>query len=116
MQEEISSLDVLEAGTGFMLGLYEMVTKLEKLGYKENLGARGDHFEARSGEIKLYPKDIVIDKMLRFENTSDPDDQAILYAISAPDLGLKGVYVDTYGLNGDDLSPDLLRALRNMVH
>lgn len=116
MNEDFTSLDILEAGTGFMMSLYEMLTQLERLGYVENLGAKGDHFEARSGALKLYPKDIIIDKMLRFENTSDPDDQAILYAISAPDLGVKGVYVDTYGINGNDLSPELLRALRDMVH
>lgn len=116
MNEDFTSLDILEAGTGFMPSLYQMVTKLEGLGYAENLGAKGDHFEARSGTLKLYPKDIVVDKMFRFENTSDPDDQAIIYAISAPELRVKGVYIDTYGINGDDLSPELLRALRNMVH
>lgn len=105
--------DILEAGTGFMLSLYQMVTQLEHKGYSENLGARGDHFEARSGAIKIYPKDFVVDKMLRFENTSDPDDQAIIYAISAPNLGIKGVYVDSYGIYQDNnLSPELLRALR----
>lgn len=116
MQEEFTSLDIMEAGTGFMPSLYEMVTRLEHRGYIENLGAHGDHFEARSGALKLYPKDIVVDKMQRFENTSDPDDQAIVYAISAPALGVKGIYVDSYGLNQDDLSPDLLRALRNLIH
>lgn len=120
MNQEATSdaacLDMLEAGTGFMLSLYEMVTQLEHLGYSENLGAKGDHFEARSGALKIYPDEIVVDKMLRFENTSDPDDQAIVYAISAPDKGVKGVYVDSYGINGDELSPGLLRALRNRVH
>ncbi len=116
MEEEFTTLDELEAGTGFMVSLYSMVTQLEKTGYIENLGARGDHFEARSGSLKLYPNDIVVDNVLRFENSSDPDDQAILYAISAPDLGVKGVYVDSYGINDNELSPELLRALRYLIH
>lgn len=118
MQENFNQQDrdILEAGTGFMMSLYQMVTQLEHNGYSENLGAKGDHFEARSGKIKLYPKDFVVDKMLRFENTSDPDDQAIIYAISAPQLGVKGVYVDSYGIYQESISPELLRALRQEVH
>jgi hypothetical protein len=117
MQEDINqqNRDILEAGTGFMISLYEMVTQLEHKGYTENLGAKGDHFEARSGALKLYPKDFVVDKVLRFENTSDPDDQAIIYAISAPDKGVKGIYVDSYGIYQDSISPELLRALREEI-
>jgi hypothetical protein len=117
MQTEYNSLDILEAGTGFMVSLYEIVTQLEHKGYSENLAPKGDHFEARSGAIKIYPKDIVVDKVFRFENTSDPDDQAIAYAISAPNIGVKGTYVDSYGIyQEDDLSPELLRALRTELH
>ncbi len=116
MQEDFNTQDILKAGTGFMMSLYQMVTQLEHSGYSENLGARGDHFEARSGEIKLYPKDFVVDKVLRFENTSDPDDQAIIYAISAQDKGVKGIYVDSYGIYQDSISPELLRALRQDLH
>jgi hypothetical protein len=118
MQENFNQQDqdILEAGTGFMMSLYQMVTQLEKMGYTENLGAKDDHFEARSGAIKLYPKDFVVDKVLRFENTSDPDDQAIIYAISSPEQGIKGVYVDSYGIYQESISPELLRALRQEIH
>ncbi|MGZ3742334.1 MAG: phosphoribosylpyrophosphate synthetase [Pseudobdellovibrionaceae bacterium] len=116
MEQIIDNLDILEAGTGFMLSLSEALHQLEEKGYSENLSARLDHFECRSGQLKLYPKDVRIDGIIRFENTSDPDDQAILYAISIPTLGLKGIYVDTYGLHQDELSREMTERLKNHPH
>lgn len=116
MNEQFTSLDILEAGTGFMQSLSEMIHNLEALGYVENLGQCGNHFEARTGKVKLFPEDFVVDKMYRFENTSDPDDTAIIYAISSPKLGVKGVYIESYGIYQDDLSPEMLERLKQRIH
>ncbi|HEY8270929.1 MAG TPA: hypothetical protein VIG33_08570 [Pseudobdellovibrionaceae bacterium] len=114
--EKINSLDILEAGTGFMFSLSEALHQLEKKGYSENLSAKTDHFECRSGRFKMYPKDIRVDGIARFENTSDPDDQSILYAISAPSQGLKGVYVESFGIHQDELSKEMIERLKNHPH
>jgi hypothetical protein len=82
-----------------------------KRGYWQNIVPCFDHFSVNSDEIKMYANDFSVDEIVRFENTSDPDDQAILYAISAKALGVKGVYVDSYGLYHDSLSPEILSAL-----
>lgn len=110
------SQDILEAGTGFMIGLAETLKKLEEKGYTENLSARYDHFEAQSGRVQLYPDDFVVDHLIRFENTSDPDDQSVLYAISAPAHGVKGVYVESYGTYHEELSPIMLEAIKDHPH
>lgn len=115
MMDEATSLDIMEAGTGFMLSLSDMLHQLEKNGYKENLGARGDHFEYNSGK-KLFPRDFVVDRILRFENTSDPDDTAIVYAISSADQAVKGIYVESYGIYQDDLSTEMLKRLSQRLH
>ncbi|GEM_PF-2656304 len=104
---------MLKSGTGFMLCLSEAIRELQRLGYKENLCPANDHLCCRSGAIKLYPKDIKIDEMIRFENASDPDDQAILYAINCESKNLKGLYVDSYGVYHDDLSPELIKCFRD---
>lgn len=108
--------DELTAGTGFMLELREGIRRIENIGYVANLSSRYDHFEAKSGEIKLYPGQFRIDGMLRFENTSDPDDQSILYAISSSDGELKGAYVESYGLYHEELSPEMLRTFKNQLN
>jgi len=116
MDEEFTSLDIMEAGTGFMQSLYEMIHQLEVRGYSENLGARVDHFEYQSGKMKLFPQDFVVDKLYRYESTSDPDDTAIVYAISSPSKGVKGVYVESYGIYQDDLSPEMLERIKQRIH
>ena len=93
--------------------LTEELHRLEAAGYTENLSARFDHFEARSGEIQLDPKQIVVDDHIRFENTSDPDDQSIAYAIRDPKSGIKGVYVESYGLYHDELSQQMIELLKS---
>jgi len=105
-----------EAGTGFMLSLTDGIQKLKEQGYKDNLVPKFDHLEFDMGRVKLYPQDFTIDKMIRFENTSDPGDQSILYAISCPEKGVKGVYVESYGTYHDELSELMLERLKDHPH
>lgn len=104
--------DMVQAGTGEMYGLADAIDNLKKMGYIFNLIPRYDHFTTSSGKFKLYPKDIFFDEVLRFENTSDPDDQAILYAISSQVDAVKGLYVESYGLYHDELSPTIIRRIQ----
>lgn len=111
-KEKQKPLLELQAGTGFMMSLTDAIRHLTALGYTENLGAAFDHLSAQSGAIKLYPHEIIIDDIFRFENSSDPDDQSILYAIDAPSRGIKGLYVDSYGFYHDELSHKLLERIK----
>lgn len=108
--------DVLEAGTGFMVSLADTLRKIQSKGYGENLTSKVDHFEARSGEIKLYPVDFKVDEIVRFENTSDPDDQAILYAVSSEKKGVKGIFVESFGVYNEELSPEMTECLKAHPH
>ena len=111
-----SEEDELEAGTGFMPQMRYGISKFENLGYIENLIAKYDHFECRSGQVKLFPNEFQVDKFMRFENTSDPDDQSILYAISSNDGKIKGTFIESYGLYHEDLSPEILEKFKHMNH
>lgn len=108
--------DEQKAGTGFMLSLADAIRSLQKKGYTANLTPKYDHLEAELGKYKFYPQDFVIDEVVRFENTSDPDDQAILYAITASKAGVKGVYVESYGINQDEQSHDMIERLKQHPH
>jgi hypothetical protein len=105
--------EMLKAGTGNMLSLSNAIRVLQDKGYKENLVPGYDHLSCHSEETQLFPQNIMIDEIVRFENTSDPDDQSILYAISSADKAIKGLYVESYGLYHDELSPEMLRRLRD---
>lgn len=108
--------EIGQAGTGFMFSLVEGITAMQEKGYKANLVPKFDHLECDMGAIKLYPGDLVIDKVIRFENSSDPGDQSILYAVSSPNLDIKGIYIESYGTYHDELSEDMLERLKDHPH
>lgn len=108
--------DMMKAGTGFMVTLSDTIRKLQKKGYVENLTARFDRLECRSGAIKMYPGAFIIDEVVRFENASDPDDQSILYAISSPSKKIKGVYVESFGAHHDEMSAEMNEYFRDHLH
>lgn len=104
--------DMVRAGTGEMQCVTEAIKKLEAKGYTHNLILAYDHFKTEDGKIKLYPKDIFFDEVMRFENTSDPDDQSILYAISSLTDDVKGIYVESYGLYHEEISPLMIKRMQ----
>lgn len=114
MEHEKTELpkDMTAAGTGEMQCLSEALKKLQAKGYTHNLTLVYDHYKTEDGKIKLYPKDIFYDEVMRFENTSDPDDQSILYAISSLADDIKGIYVESYGLYHEDVSPQIIKRMQ----
>lgn len=105
--------DMSHAGTGEMYGLCDAMNRLQKKGYTQNLVAKFDHFTCDEGKLQLYPNDIFFDEVLRFENTSDPDDQSIMYAIrSLIEDDVKGLYIESYGLYHDDLSNTIIQRIQ----
>lgn len=74
--------------------LLDTVRELQKQGYTENFGSGHDHLTCGSGNIKVYPHDIVLENVYRFESTSDQDAESTLYAISYPALNIRGLYVE----------------------
>ncbi|HEY0898843.1 MAG TPA: phosphoribosylpyrophosphate synthetase [Sphingobacteriaceae bacterium] len=63
-------------------------------------------------ELKLHPDEFVVDKHFRFEGTTDPGDEAVIYAISSTKHNVKGTLVNAYGVYSNDLSNDMVRALQ----
>ena len=59
----------------------------------------------------LSPDDFEIDKLYRFEGASNPDNQSILYAISSPTPGLKGVLENGCGIAADSDTNKLIEKL-----
>lgn len=104
--------DMEQAGTGDMMGLSDTIRELQKKGYKENFVPCYDHLTFGSGYLKVYPRDIIFDDIFRFENSSDPSDQSILYAISYPALNVKGLLVDSYGVYHDELSKAMIERIK----
>ncbi|MDT0689789.1 phosphoribosylpyrophosphate synthetase [Salegentibacter sp. F188] len=83
--------------------------KLEE-GYEFDFNLLDEKIEIKSLNETYGVEDFDVDKVLRFEGMSNPDDNAILYAITT-DNGKKGVLVDGYGISGGQVSKEMLKKL-----
>lgn len=81
--------------------LSETINGLIGVGYIHDFNIQEECIVCRQTNDTLSPDDFQIDKVYRFEGASNPDDQAILYAISSPNFKLKGTLVNGYGMSND---------------
>jgi len=92
--------------------LTEAVADLEKRGYEYDFTLAEDGLECKSLDLFLMPEEFEIEEFYRFEGMTDPDDSAVIYAISSPVGNLKGVLIDAYGAYAENISPELLNKLK----
>jgi hypothetical protein len=89
----------------------ETLNTLKEDGYELDFNLQPDCAECKSLDIRLHPDDFIIDKFYRFEGASNPDDSAIVYAISSKN-GLKGTMVDAYGVYANSLTTEMINKLK----
>lgn len=88
--------------------------KLEE-GYEHDFNLLDEQLELKAENQTYNISDFKVDKVLRFEGPSNPDDNAILYAITAED-GKKGVLVDGYGISSGQVSKAMMDKLDLKSH
>lgn len=85
----------------WMKGLVACVNKMKEDGFKEDFQVTKQGMTTYSNTEKFYqPDQVKIENFYRFEGTSDPGDNTILYVITTDD-GTKGTLVDGYGAYSD---------------
>ncbi|MEK6481841.1 phosphoribosylpyrophosphate synthetase [Catalinimonas sp. 4WD22] len=87
--------------------------ELRKHGYVEDFNLNRHGLTHTNGNLQLWPEEFVIDDVYRFEGMTDPDDEAVLYAISSDKYHLKGILVNGYGIYSDAFTDQLLEKLRH---
>ncbi|MDR9457476.1 MAG: phosphoribosylpyrophosphate synthetase [Salegentibacter sp.] len=83
--------------------------KLEE-GYEHDFNLLDEQIEIKSTNESYSVEEFDVDKVLRFEGMSNPDDNAILYAITTTN-GRKGVLVDGYGISSGQVSDEMMKKL-----
>jgi hypothetical protein len=83
-----------------MKTLSEVMTAIQKDGFKENFSVKENLLYAPEANKYYAPAEVSIANFYRFEGTSDPGDNSILYAIETSD-GVKGILLDAYGAYSD---------------
>lgn len=83
--------------------------KLEE-GYEHDFNLLDEKIELKAKDETFDVEEFEVDKVLRFEGMSNPDDNAILYAITTTN-NRKGVLVDGYGAYSGQVSKKMLDKL-----
>ena len=94
------------------LGLTKAIEDLKTKGYIENFVPNYDHFVYVDEKIELYPHDIFFDDVIRFEDLTAPEGQAILYANLSPNKNVKGIYIESYGPYHDNFSSSMIERMK----
>lgn len=95
-----------------MTTVSRVLTVLKERGYTEDFNLTDTCLVCHGNSLRLFPDEFVVDKHYRFEGLSDPGDEAIVYAISSIKDNTKGVLVNGYGIYSDNISDELMKALR----
>ncbi|QHS56630.1 phosphoribosylpyrophosphate synthetase [Mucilaginibacter sp. 14171R-50] len=91
--------------------LSQTINGLKAEGYTLDFNVQKDCLICHNTNTQLSPEEFEIDGVFRFEGESDPDDEAVLYAISSTKSDAKGVLVNGYGVSNDDASAALVQKL-----
>lgn len=93
--------------------LVDALKGLKAQGYVEDFNLEENCLECRAGHYRLAPDEFQVDKSYRFEgDSSAPDDQSVVYAISSPKNDLKGTLVSSYGMYTDTVTDEIIEKLR----
>jgi len=86
----------------WMKSLSSCSNKMREMGYTEDFQVDKHGISKFGAGTKVYkPDEVRIVNFYRFEGSSDPGDNAILYVIETND-GVKGTLVDGYGASASD--------------
>lgn len=91
--------------------MVEAINGLKRQGYEHDFNLHPEWIECAPLNLKLAPDQFHVDQVHRFEGMTNPDDSAVLYAISAQD-GLKGLLVDAYGPYAETVSEAMIAKLQ----
>ncbi|RNL95056.1 phosphoribosylpyrophosphate synthetase [Sinomicrobium pectinilyticum] len=91
--------------------LSQAIAELKEEGFTQdyNLRDKGVHNTQKSSHIPA--EDLNVLKIYRFEGKSNPDDNAVLYAIETA-KGERGLLLDAYGVYSGNISKEMMDKLR----
>ena len=91
--------------------LSEAIARLEAAGFRDSFRPDAGRLWAEAAARFFAPGALVVEEVVRFEGESDPDDQAILFALRSPAGEVRGTFATGYGPLADPASAEIVRGL-----
>ncbi|MDB5232738.1 MAG: phosphoribosylpyrophosphate synthetase [Chitinophagaceae bacterium] len=89
----------------------EAINELRQRGFNTDFNLAFDVLKCSQTGIAFSPADFEIVEHYRFEGESDPEDEAVVYAIESKDKRTRGTLVTAYGMYSDPVHDELLKKL-----
>lgn len=93
-------MDTTKGDLDDMKTMTSCMRKLDQLGFDTQFEVNEDGVKSLDTDKLFVPSQVKVVNFYRFEGASNPDDNAILYAIETED-GERGTLTDSYGAFGD---------------
>jgi hypothetical protein len=90
----------------------EALNDLKSREFTTDFNLAFDKLKCQETGVCLSPSQFEIVEHYRFEGTTDPGDESVVYAVAAKDGSMKGVLVSAYGTYSDSASEDMVKKLR----
>lgn len=91
--------------------LSEAIARLEAAGFRDSFRPDAGRLWAEAAKRFFAPEALIVEEVVRFEGESDPDDQAILFALRSPAGDVRGTFSTPYGPLADPANAEAVRRL-----
>lgn len=89
----------------------EAVNRLSAAGYTDDYRAEADGLHAVTAGCVHAPEAMTVDEVVRFEGATDPDEEAIVFALRCQPHGTRGTYATAYGPKITSSDAEMVRRL-----
>jgi len=89
----------------------EAINGLKAKGYTLDFNIAFDKIICQKNNFCLNPHEFEITEVYRFEGSTDPSDEEVVYAVASKDGTMKGVITSAYGTYADTISTDMIKKL-----
>jgi len=89
----------------------DAVDELGARGYTACFRAEADGIRVTNSDRLFAPEELVIDDLERFEGISNPDDEAVVFALRSRDGAVRGTWTVAFGPGMDPLDGEMARRL-----
>lgn len=96
--------------------LSQVLARLETAGYRGTFTATDGGLHCPACDGRHDPEVVDIDEIVRFEGESDPDDEAVVFALSCEHCAAKGTYIAAYGPAVNATDAQVIRRLHDRRH
>jgi len=90
----------------------QVLKRLSNEGYTEDFRSDKDGLKVLPQNLQIDPDRVIVDKIYRFEGETDLDDEEIIFALSYPQLNIKGIYLVAFGPKMDPLDATIVLRLK----